>query len=56
MSTQKPYGFIYDKQGNLKEVSAPINSNFKPVKKHKKIKTGALHSSVGFSIGEQKKY
>lgn len=48
-TTTKPYGFIYDKQGNLKEVSAPVNSKLKPVKKHRKTLTGAIPAGVGFS-------
>lgn len=45
----KPYGYIYDKQGNLKEVSAPIFPNGKPAKKQSKIVTGKIPDSVGFS-------
>ena len=44
----KQYGFIYDKQGNLKTVAAPVNGKLKPVKKHKKTLTGAIPASVGF--------
>lgn len=46
---KKNYGFIYDKAGNLKAVSAPITANGKPVKKQTKIKTGKIPDSVGFS-------
>jgi hypothetical protein len=64
----KSYGFCYDKQGNLKEVSAPVNAiatkamypdhnpNPEPViavaKKHRKTLTGGLHASVGFSASK----
>lgn len=52
----KTYGFIYDKQGNLKNVSAPVHSNGKTARKHRKTKTGALRGGVGFGgvIGSNK--
>lgn len=61
----KSYGFIYDKAGNLKEVSAPetvketwtgigsalqSHRKYRKVKKHTVTKTGKLHDSVGFSM------
>lgn len=45
----KTYGFIYDKQGNYREVSAPTTGTGKPVKRPKKIQTGAIPSGIGFS-------
>lgn len=45
----KEYGFIYDKQGNLKSVSAPVYANGKTARKHRKTKTGAIPAGVGFS-------
>lgn len=44
-----PYGFIFDKQGNRKQVSAPITRNGKKVKKHTKTQTGQIGRGVGFS-------
>lgn len=45
----KKYGYCYDKQGNLKNVSAPVNAKLQPVKKHTKTLTGKIPDSVGFS-------
>lgn len=66
--TNKSYGYCYDKQGNLKEVSAPVNAiatkamypqhNPEPDAvivenaRKHKTKTGALHNSVGFSASK----
>jgi hypothetical protein len=45
----KEYGFIYDKAGNLKSVSAPVYANGRKVRKHRKTVTGAIPAGVGFS-------
>lgn len=50
---EKSYGYCYDKQGNLKEVSAPVNSNLQPIDKHSKTHTGALGANVGFPGGKR---
>ena len=42
------YGYIHDKKGNIKEISAPINSKGKKIKKHTSTKTGALRGGIGF--------
>lgn len=62
--TKKPYGYIYDKAGNLKEVSAPVRAiegipgylsiisndvtGVNPSKPHKTV-TGKIPDSVGFA-------
>lgn len=40
--------YCYDKQGNLKEVSAPVNGNLKPVKRRRKTVTGKIPDNVGY--------
>jgi hypothetical protein len=45
---KKGYGWIFDKQGNLKSISAPTFANGKPVKKHTKTVTGKIPDSVGY--------
>jgi len=48
MKKQKSYGWIFNKQGELKEVSAPVYANGKPAKKHRKTNTGKIPDSVGY--------
>jgi len=43
------WGYLYEKDGSLKQVSAPVTSDLKPVKKKSKTKTGKIPASVGFS-------
>lgn len=45
---KKVYGYCYDKQGNLKEVSRPVNGNLKPVTKKHKTLFGKIPNNVGF--------
>lgn len=47
-ASKQSYGFCYDKQGNLREVSAPVTAKGKAVKAHTETKTGSIPASVGF--------
>lgn len=49
------YGFIFDKAGNYKIVSAPIYGNGKKVAKPTKTITGAIPQGVGFPSPRQQK-
>lgn len=48
MKAQKSYGWFYDKQGNVRNVSAPVNSDLKPIKVKHTTNTGAIPESVGY--------
>jgi len=43
------YGWIYDKQGNKKEILAPESVIGICFEKHTRVRCGAIHDSVGFS-------
>ncbi len=43
----KAYGYCYNKQGVLVEVSHPVNSNLLPIKKQNRTVTGKINSNVG---------
>lgn len=48
MATTKSYGWIFDKQGNRKQVNAPVTATGKTVKAHRKTVTGKISDSVGY--------
>jgi hypothetical protein len=55
MANKKPYGYIYDKQGNKREVFPPVNSKGQPIKPHTKTMTGAIGRGVGYSMSPERK-
>lgn len=46
--------WLYDKQGNVKQVHQPVNGKGEPISLNPETMTGGLHSSVGFSMSGNK--
>lgn len=53
--TSKP-NWLYDKQGNIREVHKPVNGKGETISIKPKTLTGGLHGSVGFSAGSNSMY